>query len=479
MDWAATTDYSIAHVLIVRGVALIYLIAFVVAHNQFPALLGTHGLAPVPRYVKRVPFGKAPSLFQWRYSDGLLRAVAWVGIAASAAALVGLLDRIPMWGWIAAWFILWALYQSIVNVGQTFYGFGWESLLLEVGFLMIFLGPPGYATPLPVLFLLRWVLFRLEFGAGLIKMRGDSCWRDLTCLHYHHETQPMPNPLSWYFHHLPKPLHKVEVAANHLAQLVVPFALLAPQPIASVAGVIVVVTQAWLVVSGNFAWLNALTILLGFAAIDDGTFQALFPLDGRTGTALPDWHLALVLVLTAVVAIMSYWPVRNMLTRSQMMNASFDPLHLVNTYGAFGSITRTRYEVVIEATVDEVVTPETEWRAYEFKGKPGDPKRRPPQIAPYHLRLDWMLWFVGISPRYAGAWFDNLLVKLLENDRATLKLLRSAPFEKAPTYVRARSYVYRFTSSQQRRNGEGWWHRQLVGELVPPTSLRGQEGRRI
>ncbi|MBW3595072.1 MAG: lipase maturation factor family protein, partial [Actinobacteria bacterium] len=475
MDWAATADYSIAHLLVVRGIALIYLIAFLVAHNQFPALLGENGLAPVPRYVERVPFSKAPSLFQWRYSDRLLRVVAWIGIAISAAALVGLLDRVPMWAWIAAWLVLWAFYESIVNVGQTFYGFGWESLLLEVGFLVVFLGPPGYATPLPVIFLLRWVLFRLEFGAGLIKMRGDPCWRDLTCLYYHHETQPMPNPLSWYFHHLPKPLHKVEVAANHFAQLVVPFALFAPQPVASIAGVIVVVTQTWLVVSGNFSWLNAVTIVLGFAAIDDATFEMLLPLEPRSDLIpLPDWHVVVVLVLTGIVAIMSYWPVRNMLARTQMMNASFDPLHLVNTYGAFGSITRTRYEVVIEATTDDVIGPDTKWKEYGFKGKPGDPKRRPPQIAPYHLRLDWMLWFVGISTGYAGAWFNNLLVKLLENDRHVLKLLRDSPFNDAPSYVRVRSYVYRFTSRQERRSGRGWWHREFVGELVPPTSLRGR-----
>ncbi|MDQ3941224.1 MAG: lipase maturation factor family protein, partial [Actinomycetota bacterium] len=192
MDWLVTGDYSIGHLLVTRGVALIYLIGFTVAFNQFPALLGENGLLPTPRYIARIPFLRAPSLFQWGYSDRLLRAVAWAGIVVSGAAFLGLLDRAPLGVWMAAWLLLWALYQSIVNVGQIFYGFGWESLLLEVGFLIVFLGPPSIATPLPVLFLLRWLLFRLEFGAGLIKMRGDPCWRDLTCLYYHHETQPMP-----------------------------------------------------------------------------------------------------------------------------------------------------------------------------------------------------------------------------------------------------------------------------------------------
>ena len=177
-------------------------------------------------------------------------------------------DLVPLWAAMLMWLVLWLLYLSIVNVGQTWYGFGWESLLLEAGFLAIFLGNDETAPPLLVLLLARWLLFRVEFGAGLIKLRGDPCWRDLTCLYYHHETQPMPGPLSWFFHHLPKPLHRVEVAGNHFAQLVVPFALFAPQPVASVAAAIVIVTQLWLVLSGNFAWLNWVTIILAFSAID-------------------------------------------------------------------------------------------------------------------------------------------------------------------------------------------------------------------
>ena len=474
MEWVAADDYSIAHLLVTRGVALIYVCAFANALNQFPALLGENGLLPVPRFVARVPFWKAPSLFHRYYSDRLLRVVAWIGIVVSGAALAGLLDDVPAWAWMAGWLVLWALYQSIVNVGQTFYSFGWESLLLEVGFLVVFLGPPGAATPLPVLLMLRWVLFRLEFGAGLIKMRGDPCWRDLTCLNYHHETQPMPNALSWFFHRLPTPLHKVEVAANHFAQLVVPFFLFLPQPVASIGGLIVVVTQAWLVASGNFSWLNAAAIVLGFAAIDDRTFTTLLPLEPRMHVEpLPDWHAAVVLVLAAAIVYLSFRPVRNLLGRHQLMNASFDSLHLVNTYGAFGSVTRIRHEVVIEATTDTMIGPDTEWREYEFKGKPGDPRRRPPQVAPYHLRLDWLMWFVGISPSYGAGWFHTLLRRLLDADPATLKLLRKVPYDEPPAFVRALYYRYRFTTRTERKAGAGWWDRTLIQELVAPVSREG------
>ena len=448
--------------------------AFVVALNQFRPLIGEHGLTPVPRFVARVGFRRSPSLFAWHYSDRFFALCCWLGIALSAAALVGVTDRLPLAGWMAAWFLLWALYLSIVNVGQTWYSFGWETLLLETGFLAIFLGPAHVAPPVLVLWALRWLLFRLEFGAGLIKIRGDSCWRDLTCLDHHHETQPMPGPLSWYFHHLPAPLHRVEVLVNHVTQLVVVFGLLMPQPVATVAALFMIVTQAYLVVSGNFSWLNALTLVLALPVVDGRWLEAVLPVQAPSDLAAPAWHTWLVVALAAAVVVMSWWPVRNLLSKGQAMNASFSPLHLVNTYGAFGSVTRVRHEVVISGTDDPVLRDGTAWREYEFKGKPGDVRRRPPQVAPYHLRLDWLLWFVAISPGYGEPWLGRLLVKLLEGDRATLALLRSSPFppEAPPVFVRAQVHRYRYTTPAERRASGAWWSRELVGDLVRPMSLR-------
>src|SRR5687768_13716068 len=216
-DLLRADDLWLARLAFQRGLALIYLVAFLVALHQFRPLLGERGLLPVPDFVRAVPFRLSPSLFHWRYSDRLFGVVAWTGVLLSALTLAGLTDVLPLPLALLVWLILWALYLSIVNVGQTFYAFGWETLLLEAGFLAIFLGNAGTAVPLPLMILLRWLVFRVEFGAGLIKIRGDQCWRDLTCLYYHHETQPMPNPLSWWFHHLPRPLHRVEVLGNHLA----------------------------------------------------------------------------------------------------------------------------------------------------------------------------------------------------------------------------------------------------------------------
>ncbi|MFE2966976.1 lipase maturation factor family protein [Streptomyces sp. NPDC059340] len=466
MEWFVAPDYWLSRLVFQRALAVLYLVAFLDAALQFRALIGERGMLPVPRFVARVAFRDAPSVFHLRYSDRFFAAWAWTGCAVSAALIAGLDQRLPLWGAMMLWLVPWAMYLSIVNVGQTWYSFGWESLLLEVGFLAVFLGNDEVAPPVVVLFLLRWVLFRVEFGAGLIKMRGDSCWRKLTCLDYHHETQPMPGPLSWFFHHLPKPFHRVEVAANHFTQLVVPVLLFAPRPVATAAASLMVLTQLWLVLSGNFAWLNWTTIVLALSAIE-------FPTTPPHVAGPPLWYEIVVLAVAVGLVALSYRPARNLISRRQVMNRSFDPLHLVNTYGAFGSVSRVRHEVVVEGTADPLPREDSEWKEYEFKGKPGDPRHWPRQYAPYHLRLDWLMWFAALSPVYAASWFTGLVERLLENDRDTLRLLRRSPFpgDAPPRYVRARLYRYRYTTWHELRETGACWHRTYVREFLPPMRL--------
>ncbi|MFJ6080504.1 lipase maturation factor family protein [Streptomyces sp. NPDC092369] len=469
MQWFTASDYWWSRLVLQRALAGVYLVAFLTAALQFRALIGERGMLPVPRLVARVPFRRAPSLFQLHYSDRFFAACAWTGCGVSVALVAGLDSQLPLWSGMLLWLVPWVLYLSIVNVGQTWYAFGWESLLLEVGFVAVLLGNDDVAPPIVLLFLLRWILFRVEFGAGLIKMRGDACWRKLTCLYHHHETQPMPGPLSWFFHHLPRPLHRVEAAANHVTQLVVPVLLFTPQPIATAAASLMILTQLWLVLSGNFSWLNWITIVLALSALQ-------LPGEAPSSvTAAPLWYEVLVLAVTTLLVGLSYHPVRNMLSRRQVMNRSFDPLHLVNTYGAFGTVSRVRYEVVIEGTAEDVPREDSDWREYEFKGKPGDPRRLPRQFAPYHLRLDWLMWFAALSPAYAEPWFGALVERLLENDRDTLRLLRRSPFppDAPPRFVRARLFRYRYTNWRELRETGAWWERTFVREYLPPTRLAG------
>ncbi|MFE1288888.1 lipase maturation factor family protein [Streptomyces sp. NPDC058751] len=474
MEWFVAPGYELSRLVFQRGLAVLYLVAFLGAALQFRALTGERGMLPVPRFVRRVAFRDAPSVFHWHYSDRFYAAWCWTGCAVSLGLAAGLDGLLPLWGAMLLWLVPWALYLSVVNVGQTWYSFGWESLLLEVGFLAVFLGNDEVAPPVVVLFLMRWVLFRVEFGAGLIKMRGDPCWRKLTCLYYHHETQPMPGPLSWFFHHLPKPFHRVEAAANHFTQLALPVLLFTPQPIATAAASLMVLTQLWLVVSGNFAWLNWTTIVLALSVTELPATTSSFP-------AAPLWYEVVVLVAAAGLAALGYRPARNLVSRRQVMNRSFDPLHLVNTYGAFGSVSRMRHEVVVEGTADEVPREDADWREYEFKGKPGDPRHWPRQFAPYHLRLDWLMWFVGLSPGYAGTWFSGLVERLLENDRDTLRLLRSSPFpaDAPPRYVRARLFRYRYTTWRELRETGACWHRTYVRDFLPPTRLENTTERGV
>jgi Lipase maturation factor len=474
------SEYWLARFAFQRGLAFIYLMAFLVAFNQFRPLLGENGLLPVPQFLTFVNFRRAPSIFHFFYSDKFVDGISLTGILLSIVALTSLSERGPFWISIVVWSLLYVLYLSIMNVGQTFYGFGWESMLLETGFLAILLGSSRMAVPVPIIFLLRWMLFRVEFGAGLIKLRGDPCWSNLTCLNYHHETQPLPNPLSSYFHHLPNSFHKLEVLGNFAAQLVVPWGLFFPQPVAAIAGALIVLTQMWLFISGNYSWLNALTMLLAVSSFSNERLHAVVraQIPGAfSSTAAYQW---LIVVFTAVVIVLSYWPVHNMLSRRQLMNTSFNPYHLVNTYGAFGSVTKVRYEIVIEGTGEDAVREHTAWKEYEFKAKPGNPMRRPSQVAPYHLRLDWLMWFAAMSPAYdymEHPWFIILIQKLLENDPATLRLLARNPFPQGPGIIRARLYRYRFATAKERRETGQWWVRLLAGEYLPPVSIRAHDSR--
>lgn len=492
MDWHTwlplleATDYTIAREVLLRGVAAVYFIAFLGAWNQFPALLGEHGLNPARAYIDRTDARDKPSLFRWRftpYSDRLLRLVCLVGMILSLTVVAGIIQLGPGWLTIPVFLIMWWFYLSIVNIGQYYYGFGWESLLLEAGFIVGFLGTPDVAPPMLILLFLRWTLFRVEFGAGMIKMRGDKAWRDLTAMNYHHQTQPMPNPISRWAHQKPQWWHKSETLGSHIIQLVMPWLIFFPQPIASIAAVVIMMSQLVLVMTGNYAWLNWLTILIAFSAISDSFLHALvgggwpawgwehvvsvFNDEGQTQS--PVWWLVATAVVFFGLCLLSWLPLRNLFSEHQLMNASFNRWHLVNAYGAFGAMTQVRRELIIEGTMSSDPSTETGWQAYEFKGKPGDVYRRPPQVAPYHLRLDWMMWFLALgSPNQP--WFRRLLGKLLDGDPAIRKLLRHDPFGgQPPVLIRVKIFEYRYATRAERRETGQWWIRKELGTIVPPT----------
>lgn len=460
----------LTRLLLQRGIGCICLIAFLVALNQFKPLLGERGLLPVPLFVKQVPFTSTPSLFYLFPRDWAFTLFSWIGIVLSCLAISGIADRHSTWWSAGLWAAIYLIYLSFVNVGQTFYGFGWESILLESCFFAMFLGSGRVLPQMVPIWFFRWLLFRVMFGAGLIKLRGDACWRDLTCLNYFNETQPMPNPLSWFLHWAPEWSHQFGVLFNHFSELIVPFFYFLPQPFAGIAGVITIVFQLSIVISGNLSWLNWLTIVIAFSTIDAKFLHlAASTVNMRVPSPAFQW---LNFLFAGVVVLLSIPVVLNMISPGQIMNTTYNPFQIVGSYGAFGSITRPRYEVIVEGTSDAVVTPSTAWKAYEFKAKPGDVRRMPPQIAPYHLRIDWLMWFAAMGSYQQYPWFVNFVAKLLEGDKAVLSLLHSNPFPDAPPKrIRARLFEYHFTTPEEHRRTGAWWTRSYTGNYFPPVSL--------
>ena len=493
MDGFAAVDFEFARQVLQRGVAALFVVAFVSTLNQFRPLLGEHGLLPAPELLDWVGSSSSrrrllrPTLFRLvRYTDRRLVALCVAGIVIATALVCGIPQLGPPWVPMLCFLALWGGYMSITSIGQTFYGFGWEMLLLEAGFLAAFLGSDRQPPSTVVIVLFWWLVFRLEFGAGMIKIRGGREWRDLTALTYHHETQPMPGPLSRQAHLLPRWFHKGEVVGNHFAQLVVPWFLFAPllglwlpgpvpAIVGAVAAAVVIATQLWLIVTGNFAWLNWITVVLAFAGIGLPGIGAA-PSGPRSDLpwildGMPLYWVVVTGAVGVLYVAISWAPLRNLFARRQLMNASFNRWQLANAYGAFGTVTKERIEIVVEGTIDEDPDAAT-WREYGFKGKPGDLRRIPRQYAPYHLRLDWLMWFLPLG-HSLDEWFTAFLVKLLEADAATLRLLADDPFDgERPRWVRAVSYRYRFTTRAEFRATRTRWARDRRRPLLGPVSLR-------
>ena len=478
-------NYWLTRFVMLRLLGGVYAVAFLAAAKQILPLIGSHGLLPVDLFISRIEdslgsraagFAELPSVFWFAHSDAVLQITAWVGFALSCLVVAGYANAIIM-------AVLWALYMSFVHLGQDWYGYGWEIQLLETGFLAIFLCPlldgrpfSIRAPPVVVLWLFRWLIFRIMLGAALIKLRGDPAWRDFTALYYHFESQPIPGPLSRWFHFLPRGALQFGVLFNFLAEMISPWFAFYPRAARRIAGVILVLFQINLILSGNLSFLNWLTIIPALACFDDGFWAKLLPkqlvrhasVAAKTAPpCLPMQRTAWALAV--LIGLLSLMPVANLISPAQVMNTSFDRLDLVNTYGAFGSVGRDRLDVIFEGT--DATTPDTNalWLAYPYRALPVALDHRPVQIAPYQPRLDWQMWFAAMSTPEEYPWTLNLVWKLLHNDPGALSLLGGNPFPShPPRYIRAMLYRYEFTPPG--RPPGSWWKRKEEGLWLPPIS---------
>ncbi|OLA98083.1 MAG: membrane protein, partial [Verrucomicrobia bacterium 13_2_20CM_55_10] len=379
--FARGNSYWLTRFVILRLLGFVYAVAFLVAAQQLVPLVGEHGLTPANHFLANIQTQlgsrtagilRVPTLFWLGISDHGVLIFSWIGFGLSLVILGGYANALLL-------AVLWAMYMSIVHIGQIWYGYGWEIQLLETGFLSIFLCPlldgrpfPKCRPPILVFWLFRWLGFRIMIGAGLIKLRGDPCWRDLTCLSYHYETQPIPSPISRYLHFAPLWFHKFETAWNHFIELIVPWFSFGPRRVRHIAGVVLVTFQIFLIISGNLSFLNYLTIIPFLACFDDTFLRHFLPRTlvqcaKRAAQESEPSRInnSIAIALSIVVVYLSVAPVLNLVSGRQLMNYSYDPLDLVNTYGAFGTVGRERDEIIFEGTDDTVITGDTQWREYE------------------------------------------------------------------------------------------------------------------
>ena len=466
---------------------LIYLIAFLSLTVQVRGLIGQDGILPAGEFMTAARtwagtqqigidrFRVLPTLFWASTSDGVLQGTCLAGAALAVLLMAGIAPVVLLP-------LLWVGYLSLVVVGRVFLWYQWDILLLEAGSLAIFIAPLVWRhslgrpiePPRIALWLLWWLLFRLMFESGVVKLAsGDATWRGLTALTFHYDTQPLPTPVAWYMHQLPRWFQRGSTAAVLGIELAFPWLIFTPRRLRLVACAILVWFQGLIWLTGNYTFFNLLTMALSVLLVDDATVDRLMQ---KLGTHRPiatpavsrpvGWRsliLAMVVLITVPVSFVT-------LVREFRVNPPgwqivepiadvIEPFQSVNGYGLFAVMTTTRPEIVIEGSSDG-----TTWRPYEFKYKPGDVTRRPPWVAPHQPRLDWQMWFAALGSD-EFSWLERFCQRLLEGSPEVLRLLASDPFAgRPPQFVRAVRYDYRFADLSTHRTQGVWWTRTELGQ---------------
>jgi len=433
--------------LFLRLVAFVYLAAFVSLWVQIDGLVGSNGILPAHDLLEGAAsvlglsrYWWLPTLYWLSPSDGMLHALCGFGAALAVLLALGVAPVVCLVG-------LWVAYLSLESIGADFLSFQWDILLLEAGFLAIFLAPIGVrpwrgpeAPPRPeIVWLLRWLLFRLMFSSGAVKLlSGDPTWRNLTALEYHYWTQPLPTWIGWYANLLPAWCQELSCAILFAIELGAPCLIWGGPTPRLAAFVPLVGLQLLIFATGNYCFFNVLTIALAFLLIDDRFWPASLRHagDGRAG-AWPRWVTAPVAALIVLLSVLQMfsparlgadWP-----QALRMIRRAASPLRLVNGYGLFAVMTTTRPEIVLEGSDDGA-----RWVEYEFKWKPGDLSRAPAFVEPHQPRLDWQMWFAALGDYRQNPWFVAFVHRLLEGSRDVDALLARTPFpDHPPRYVRA------------------------------------------
>jgi predicted DCC family thiol-disulfide oxidoreductase YuxK len=485
-----------------RALGLTYLIAFISLWVQVDGLVGSNGVSPLNQFLRGVyerfgprAYSLLPTLCWFDSSNGFLHFLCGGGVVLSLLLILGIAPALSL-------VVLFVFYLSLTIAGQTFLSFQWDILLLEIGFLSIFLAPwrlwprelmwllrpPNAATPVsrPALFLLKFLLFKLMMMSGVVKLTsGDDCWWNLTALDYHYWSQPLPTVFAWWADKSPEWFKHFSVAFCLVVEIIVPFLIWALRRPRLIAAGLMVFLQIVIAVTGNYCFFNLLTIALCLLLIDDSVAAALsaalhersknVSAAFRTAKRLQDRlcsyaAIAVVIVTFPINAWLIFSAFKPHLEWPRPLVAIYgrlEPFRIVNGYGLFRVMTKDRDEIVIEGSTDGI-----DWLPYEFKWKPGDVMRTPGWCAPHQPRLDWQMWFAALGSYRENPWFGRLIVRLLEGSRDVSRLLAKNPFShEPPRYIRAMFYRYRFTTLRERSETGAWWKREELREYLPTVSL--------
>jgi predicted DCC family thiol-disulfide oxidoreductase YuxK len=470
--------YNVARRLFLRSLGAIFLIAFISLWVQLDGLMGSHGILPASELLawarERIgadAYWVFPSIAWLNADDWFLHTLCGTGVALSILLIAGLAPAICC-------LALWAIYLSLCSVGQDFFSFQWDILLLETALLAAFLAPwklrpRGEATPALGAYLARLLLFKLMFSSGMAKLAsGDATWRNLSALTFHYETQPLPTWIGWWAHQLPVWMQKFSCALMFFIELVVPFFFFFPRNPRLVACGLTVLLMILILLTGNYTFFNLLAIALCLFLVDDAVMPRALkrPAPTSQAPAVQRWAL----VAFAVFAILTTWvnvgrffawvPIPRFIVT---MARAADISRSFNHYGLFSVMTTRREEIVLEGSNDG-----TTWAPYEFKWKPGDPAHAPGFVEPHQPRLDWQMWFQVFGPPENSLWYDRLVGHLLKGTPEVLGLLGKNPFpDKPPKFVRGMRYHYRFTDWSARSRDGAWWTREELGVYSKPESI--------
>jgi len=469
-------EYHLTSWVLQRLLGLIYCSAFLSLYVQIVGLIGSNGILPLQDYLNSASTAlgaaahyRLPMIFWFYLSNSFLKFVCLAGAIMSVLVVFNFMTRTSL-------LVLFVLYLSLVYGGQQFMSFQWDMLLLEAGFLALFLNRGSHIT----IWLYRWLVFRFMFLGGMVKILShDPTWDNLTALSFHFETQPLPSPLAWYAHQLPDFLLSGAVAMTLITEIIMPFLIFTPRRFRIFAAICFIIFQTCIILTGNYNFFNLLTIAICVSLFDDAALQIMLPdsvqkriLGNRKA---PAKKVATVLLCLFAATVLYSSSEQLILVLKQdrgqqptALTRALAPLQIINTYGPFAVMTTLRYEIQIEGSNDKL-----HWLSYEFKYKPGDPGRRLSWNIPHQPRLDWQMWFAALSSPDGNIWFQNLLTRLLQNKPAVTGLFAVNPFpNRAPAFVRARFYEYHFTSTQERKISGNIWKRKLVAEYYPAVSLK-------